>query len=37
MAQENQVAQKLNGINQLLDWADDVNQVGDNIDTMKKA
>jgi hypothetical protein len=34
--QENQVELKLNGTHQLLAYADDVNLLGDNIDTMKK-
>jgi hypothetical protein len=34
--QENQVALKLNGTHHLLAYADDVNVLGDNIDTTKK-
>jgi hypothetical protein len=34
--QENQVRLKLNGICQLLAYADDVNLLGDNIDSKKK-
>jgi hypothetical protein len=34
--QENQVGQKLNGTHQLLAYADDVNLMGDNIDTTEK-
>jgi hypothetical protein len=34
--QKNQVGLKLNGINQLLAYTDDVNRLGDNIDTIKK-
>jgi hypothetical protein len=34
--QEKQVGLKLNGTHQLLVYADDVNLLGDNIDTMEK-
>jgi hypothetical protein len=34
--QEYQVGQKLNGSHQLLAYADDVNLLGDNLDTIKK-
>jgi hypothetical protein len=34
--QENQVGLKLNGTHQLPAYADDVNLLGDNIDTIQK-
>jgi hypothetical protein len=34
--QENQMGLKLNGIHQFLAYADYVNLLGDNIDTIKK-
>jgi hypothetical protein len=36
MAHENQVGLKLNGIYQLMVYADDVNLLGDDIETTKK-
>jgi hypothetical protein len=35
--QKNQVELKLNGTHQLLAYTDDVNLLGDNVDTIKKA
>jgi hypothetical protein len=35
--QENQVGLKLNGTHQFLAYADDVNLLGDNINTMEKS
>jgi hypothetical protein len=35
-AQESQVGLKLNGTNQLVAYADDVNLLGDNIDAVNK-
>jgi hypothetical protein len=34
---ENQAGLKLNGTHQLLSYADDVNLLGDNIDTAKQS
>jgi hypothetical protein len=34
--QENQVGLKLNGTHQLVAYADDMNLLGDNIDTIKR-
>jgi hypothetical protein len=34
--QENQMGLKLNGKHQILAYADDVNLMGDNVDTIKK-
>jgi hypothetical protein len=36
MVQENHVGLKVNGTHQLLAYADNVNLLGDNIDTIKK-
>jgi hypothetical protein len=36
MTVQNQMDLKLNGTHQLLAYADDVNLLGDNIDTVKK-
>jgi hypothetical protein len=36
MVQENQVGLKLNGTHKLLVYADDMNLLGDNLDTIKK-
>jgi ABC-type transport system substrate-binding protein len=36
MVQENQMGQKLNGTHQLLAYANDVNLLGDNMDTINK-
>jgi hypothetical protein len=37
MVQENQVGPKLNGTHRLMAYADDVNLLGDDIDTIKKS
>jgi hypothetical protein len=36
MVEENQVELKLNGTHQLLDYVEDENLLGDNIDTINK-
>jgi hypothetical protein len=36
MSKKNQVGMELNGTHQLLIFADDVNILGDNVDTIKK-
>jgi hypothetical protein len=36
ITQENQLKLKMNGTHQLLAYADEVNPLGDNIDTIKK-